>query len=99
VRDEIATVKTPNPSTDDPGQTTYGYYTLVDGLMTMTDGEGKPMRHAVSGEMVTHRMRGADREIPVATVLTRQVYDVLRGKEDRPSGFNRTLKYPTCGLV
>ena len=48
--------------------------------------------------MVTHRMRSADREIPIATVVTRQVYDMLRCKEDRFSGFNRTLKYPACGV-
>src|SRR3954462_10288424 len=66
VKRVIVTIKKPNAATNDRGQTTYGYYTLADGLMTMTDGEGKPMRHAVSGELMTHRMNGEDRELPIA---------------------------------
>ena len=44
VRCVVAVVS--NPITeDDPGRATYGYYILEDGLLTMTDGNGAPVRN------------------------------------------------------
>ena len=81
---------------DDPGQVTIGYYTLTDGLMTMTDGNGKPIRKD-NGELWTHRMRDGDKETPIAHWMTGKVYRALRG--DDVLGFNRRISYPRHGIA
>ena len=48
-----------NRSTSQPaGRVTVGYYVLEDGLLTMTDGEGEPIRGR-DGLKITHKLQTA----------------------------------------
>ena len=62
-----------NPSDGDPGQVSTGYYTIANGVMTMTDGAGTPMRHQTTGELFTWKLRPGDKEISIANMMTRKV--------------------------
>lgn len=79
----------------DPGVVTLGYYVVQDGLLTMTDGEGTPVRPGMSREFVTHRLEPGEVAAEVAKRLTREVRLMVRG-DDR-GGFNRPLVYPNKG--
>jgi hypothetical protein len=37
------------------GQVTIGYYTLADGILTMTDSKGAPVRNTNTGEKIPDR--------------------------------------------
>jgi hypothetical protein len=87
------------PKGDDPGQVCLGYYTLVDDLITMTDGKGIAAQDD-SGKTYTAKLDG---EYPstVAGRLTRKLRDALLGKTKDgapPSGFNAPLSYPKAGI-
>src|SRR5690349_3146685 len=58
VRCVVAVVSNPI-GPDDPGRATYGYYILEDGLLTMTDGNGTPVRNTF-GEKETHRLQDGE---------------------------------------
>ena len=89
-----------NPSDGDPGQVSTGYYTITDGLMTMTDGAGTPMRHQTTGELFTWKLRPGDKEISIANMMTRKVRrNVHNLPEDGATGFNRRLVYPIGGIA
>ncbi|MGY3233324.1 hypothetical protein ACVWZ4_006122 [Bradyrhizobium sp. USDA 4472] len=76
----------------DPGAVTLGYYVVEKGILTMTDGDGTPVRPGMSGELVTHRLQPGEVAAEVAKRLTRRVRLMVRG-DDR-GGFNRPLAYP-----
>jgi hypothetical protein len=86
-----ATVRLPNGD-NDPGQVTTGYYTLADGILTMTDSKGTPVRDLNSGEKVTHKLAAGDDAAVIARRLTMKIHRMLRG-ESGPAGFNRPLSY------
>jgi hypothetical protein len=96
-----ATVRNPTKGrVDDPGQVTTGYYTLVDGVLMMTDSKGAPVHDLNSGEKILHKMQLDDDATVIAKRLTMKIYRMLRG-ETAPTvtGFGRTLNYPTSGVA
>ena len=95
------TVQIRRPTGDDPGQVTTGYFTLADGILTMTTSSGVPIRRATTGERFTCKIKPGDNHVAIAGQLTLQVRDELRG-ENRPGavkGFNRQLDYPKSGVA
>jgi hypothetical protein len=88
-----------NPSPLDPndtGRVTIGYCVLDGNLLTMTDGEGTPVRGR-SGERITHKLEAGEDAGTIAKRLTMKIYRQVRG--DGLSGFNRRLAYPKGGLA
>ena len=82
------------PSGNDPGQLSLGYYTVVDGVVTMTDAKGNPA-HDDSGKVYTQKLAPNDDAYVIAGRLTRQLRDVLRGRGDAPpAGFGAPINYP-----
>ena len=80
------------------GQVAYGFYTLVDGVVTMTDAKGKPATDE-AGKVYTHKPETNDDANIIAGRLTRQLRDALLGKKDAPpSGFGAPLNYPKAGI-
>jgi hypothetical protein len=80
------------------GQVAYGFYTLVDGVVTMTDAKGKPATDE-AGKVYTHKLETNDDANIIAGRLTRQLRDALLGKKDAPpSGFGAPLNYPKAGI-
>ena len=87
-----------NPKGDgDPGQVTTGYYTVADGILTMTDSKGVPVRDLNNGERVTHKLQAGEDPTMIAKRLTMKIYRMMRG--DGMAGFNRPLIYPGSGIT
>ena len=88
-----------NPSPFDPthtGRVTVGYYVLDGDLLTMTDGEGTPVRGR-SGEKITHKLQAGEIPQLIAERLTMKIYRMVRG--DGMAGFNRPLSYPRADVA
>jgi hypothetical protein len=97
VHSVYATVRLPKGD-NDPGQVTIGYYTLADGILTMTDSKGAPVRDLNSGEKILHTMQDGDDAPAIAKRLTMKIYRMLRG-ESGPAGFARAINYPAPGVA
>jgi hypothetical protein len=82
------------PSDGDPGQVTIGYYTQADGVLTMTDSKGVPVRTS-SGEKRVHRLQEGEDPRAIASRLTKQIRTAMRGESD----FNRPLNYSRHGVA
>jgi hypothetical protein len=85
------------------GRTAFGFYTVTDGTVTMTDPRGKAAEDA-EGKIYSHKLEANDDAHVVAGRLTKQLRSALRG--DRPkgfggsgSGFNGPLNYNNRGIV
>ena len=86
------------PRGNDPGQVSFGFYTLVDGVVTMTDQKGEPV-HDDAGKVYTAKLAPNDDHQVIAGRLTRQLRDALRGKKDLPpAGFGAPLNYPKSSI-
>jgi hypothetical protein len=80
------------------GQVAYGFYTLVDGVVTMTDAKGTPAQDD-SGKSYTAKLQPNDDHQIIAGRLTRQLRDALLGKDGAPpSGFRGPLNYGPSGI-
>jgi hypothetical protein len=90
-----------NPSPGDPndqGQVTTGFYTLADGILTMTNSEGAAVRDN-RGEKITHKIEAGEDPRMVASRLTLKIYGMMRSGSGQVTGFNRPLGYPGSGLA
>ena len=94
VRCVVAVVSNPI-GPDDPGRATYGYYILENGLLTMTDGNGDPVRNT-SGDKETHRLQ--DGEDP-DYIAKRRAVKIHRQLRKNDNGFGRPLRYPPLGIA
>ena len=90
-----AIVSNPSPA-ERTGRVTVGYYFVKDGLLTMTDSKGTPVRS--SGGNKYEQKIGEDDNVPlIAERLTMKIYRSRNGNE--MAGFNGPLVYPTRGFV
>src|SRR5262245_8449723 len=86
------------------GRNAFGYYIVVDGVVTMTDPKGEP---AIDGEgkIYSHKLAPEDDARVIAGRLTKQLRSALRGDQPKGfggsggSGFNRQLNYNNKGIV
>jgi hypothetical protein len=98
VHSVYATVRLPKDN--DTGQVTTGYYTLADGVLTMTDSKGAAVRERQSGEKYVHKMKPGDDARAIASRLTLEIYRMLRGETAQTAtGFGRAISYPTSGVA
>jgi hypothetical protein len=93
------TVITRNPSgSGDGGSCEDGWYTVdEDGVLTMTDKDGAPLRNANTGQKITHRLAPDENEKGVAKNLRLKMFRDER--HDEMAGFNRPLRYQRTGLA
>jgi hypothetical protein len=80
------------------GQTALGYYTVVDGVVTMTDPKGEPATDG-EGRTYTRKLAPNDDARVIAGRLTKELRLALRGKSNAPSGFGGPLNYPSKGWI
>jgi hypothetical protein len=93
------TVIISNPTREgDTGRVTIGYYTVSDGVLTMTDGEGAPVRRRGSGELYKHKLEAGEGVGAIARRLTLSIFRSNTGR-DGMAGFNRPLRYPIIGIA
>jgi hypothetical protein len=95
VKQVIVIVSNPTGA-GDTGRATIGYYKLEGDLLTMTDGNGTPIRRR-SGDLVKQKLQPGDDAVLIAKRLTMSIYRMARG--DGVEGFNRPLSYPKSGLA
>src|SRR5690242_20290703 len=95
VHQVTAILRNPSGRPGDHGVCTQGYFTIEDGVMTMTTSDGKPVRSS-KGELIKHRLRPGENRNDVAKRLTREVWTMLHGR-DPSGGFNRPLHYRDPG--
>ena len=88
------TIQIRAPKEDDPGQISYGYYTIEGDVLTMTDSE-KPVRRT-NGDLVTDRLQPGDDPDAVARRLTKEFRRHIHGDD---AGFNRLLNYKRGGWL
>jgi hypothetical protein len=88
-------VQTRRPDGDDPGAVTEGAYIVDDGVLTMTQPDGSPVRNP---ERFTHKLRDGDNAPGIAGQLTLEIRQALLGK-GTVAGFNRQLAYPKSGVA
>jgi hypothetical protein len=92
------TVITRNPSgSDDRGSCEDGWYTVDDGVLTMTDKDGAPLRNPNTGQKITHHLANGESDKAVAKRLRLKIY-----RDERPdemAGFNRRIDYPKWGCA
>jgi hypothetical protein len=85
---------------DDTGQVEIGHYVFVDGVVTLTDEDGNPLRRGQDQRLTTRTVKGA-RDAPVwsAAVLADQADHQVAGRllhtkfssEKSGTDFNRPL--------
>jgi hypothetical protein len=79
------------------GQTTFGFYIIVDGdRMIMTDGDGKPVRRQ-NGELYEHVLEPDQDPRPIAVRFTREIRKAALG--EAIPGFYRRLSYSSGWIV
>jgi hypothetical protein len=90
-----ATVRRPMDE-NDLGQVTAGYYTLTDGVLTMTDSKGAAVRDR-SGEKYLRKIEPGEDARAIASRLTIEIYRMLRG--GTAPGFGGPINYPKSGVA
>lgn len=83
------------PSGSDPGQVSDGFYTITDGVLTMTRPDGEP----VDPEQFRHTLKPGDDANAIAGMLTHRVRKILLGITDEQAAFGRRLDYPSSGVA
>ena len=91
------TVQIYAPSGNDHGQVTYGYYTVDDGMLTMTDEDGAPI--VADGQMFQEAVPDARMADQVAGRLTRLVRRALRGDTEAQERFRRPMTLGKAGFA
>ena len=91
---------------NDPGEIAYGNFTFVDGIVTLTDDAGTPLKRGSSQVLTTRKEKGA-RDVPLWSSAVpagndaRQVAGRLLhqkvSSEKSGSDFNRPLNYRPLG--
>jgi hypothetical protein len=97
VKSVAVSVSSPSPA-DPAGRAFVGYYVLDGDVLTMTDGEGKPMRRCYSGEVYKQKLAEGDDPVLIAKHLTMSIWRSNTGG-DASGGFNRPLVYPNIGVA
>jgi hypothetical protein len=83
------------------GQVAYGRFTFADGVVTLTDFDGNPVRDE-HGKLYTRKLESgatlADAEY-AAGFLTKEFRNVLLGKTPSGERFSQPLDYPKRGWL
>jgi hypothetical protein len=91
-------VITGNPSgKGDLGTCEQGWYKVSDGILTMTDCDGKSLRDENTGRRIELRVLPGDDEKALAKRLTLKAYRTEH--RDEMAGFHRPIRYPKTGLA
>ena len=86
------------PRYDDPGQVSHGKFTFVDGVVTLTDHDGNPVRDG-EGRLYTQKLDTIDHNdaLNAAGRLTKEFRLALMGKTKEQERFSRPLNYSKRG--
>ena len=76
---------------------TYGFYTIKDDVLTMTDQSGKPVVDN-QGKTYSQKLDGESPRI-IAARLTKKIRTALSTRPAQVAGFNRQIVYPKLGIA
>ena len=96
VRQVIVTIKPPKGNY--PGQVTYGWYTLQDGVVTLTDRKGNPAGEE-TGRKFTHKLAPGEDARAIACKLTKELRQALRDNSASVAGFEGKINYPKVKYI
>ena len=96
VRQVSVTIKPPKGSF--PGQVTYGWYTVHDGVVTLTDREGNPAGEE-TGRKFTHMLAPGEDTRAVACKLTKELRLALLDNSAPVAGFEGKINYPKVKYI
>jgi hypothetical protein len=82
----------------DPGAVVEGAYIVTDGVVTLTDRQGNPVRDQ-HGKLYTKKIANGDSARTIAARMTKDFRSMLRGKDGRVSGFTGPIVYPKFGIA
>lgn len=88
----ITTAKPSGPG--DLGQVAEGFYFVENGVLTMTDRDGRPLRDENTGRQHTVRLLPGDDEKWEAK---RKTLQLNRANRDEMAGFHRPIRYRNLG--
>jgi len=91
VRQVIVTIKPPKGTYR--GQVTYGWYTLQDGVVTLTDRDGNPAGEE-TGRKFTYKLDPGEDARAVACRLTKELRLALRSNSAPVTSFEGQINYP-----
>jgi hypothetical protein len=86
------------PKGNDPGQVTFGYYIINNGVMQMTDSDGQPIRKS-NGELWTRTLEPDENPNVMARVFTREIREQMQGSMNDWSRPLSDFDWPTNGGV
>jgi hypothetical protein len=91
-------VITANPVGEgDPGQCAEGWYVVENGMLTMVNRDGVPLRDNNTGRRFAMGLLPGESEKAAAKKLTLKVHRAARG--DDMAGFHRPIRYGKSGLA
>jgi hypothetical protein len=88
-------VRAPSGRPGDMGQVAFGHYVIEDGVLFMTDSEGKKVRRR-DGDLMQKKLQPADNPEIIARNFTRELRSHFR---DASADFNRPLVYPPLNVA
>ena len=89
------TIQLRRPTVGDPGQISEGFYTVSDGILTMTNPAGEP----VDPDQFRHTLKPGDDPAAIAGILTRKVRRHVLGITETEESFGRRLNYGPSGIA
>ena len=89
----VTTAKPSGPG--DLGQVAEGFYMVTNGILTMTDIDGRPLRDDNTGRRREMKLLPGYDVAGLAKKLTLQQY--REANRDVMAGFGRTIRYPDRG--
>jgi hypothetical protein len=90
------TVQVRAPKEGDPGAVVEGRYTLEDGVVTLTNHIGTPVRDH-DGKTYSKKLEDGEAGHVIAGRLTKEFRRARRGEQKQVNGFSGPIKYPDHG--
>jgi hypothetical protein len=90
IKSVIIQLRRPSGHPDDHGLVAIGHYTVEDGVLTMLDDDGKPLRER--GKIIKRTLAEGDDPEQVARRITRDI-----AVRPDPDGFRAPIHYPDVG--
>jgi len=89
-------IEAPKPGFE--GRVAEGCYTVEDGVLTLTNRRGDPVRDD-AGQSYTQKLEPDDNAKQIAGLLTKKFRKVRRGNNATPSGFSGPITYRKTGRI
>lgn len=95
IKHVVVATRNPTPGhRNDVGSAEEGYFFVSDGVLTMCDVKGSPLRDDHAGNRITHRLLDGENERVIASRFVLSRWRAANGGDDM-AGFNAPIHYAT----